>query len=426
MIRILPLRTRVTLLYTLMGLILSVLFALAVVFIAEDYEHVLVEEILTSQVQDYAVRLAKAPATELPRTARLNAYLRRPDGTGLVPAALARLPLGIHESEAASEGGIHTAVFDTPSGRLFFTIDLSHIEELEKHLVAVLEAVVVLGTIISAGFGWFLSGAVIGPVRRLADAVQNLPVQLVHTTLGRDMPRDELGRLGTAIDDYQARLIAVEDVERAFFADASHELRTPISVVRGATELLFEDTRARPEMRPLVLRLDRGVRELSELLDALLRLARGRPSPAAPLVMREWLSECLAQSAPVRDGTVRLSVDGTGEVHDLSVAESELVVLGIVRRLLPPGAAGSLLVAKAPDSVEFHFVQHGQFQSPTDRPRTNSSDGRLGLTLIGRLAERLGWQIDDRESEAGLVVLRLTGTAVKARSGLDSTPRSLT
>lgn len=407
MTRILPIRARVTLLYTLMGFILSVLFAWAVVFIAEDYEHVLVDEILNSQAQDYAARLERAPDTELPRTSRLSAYLRRPDGTGEVPAALALLPIGIHESELESEEGIHMAVFDTAPGRLYFTINLKGIEELEQHLTNILFAVVVLGTMISAWLGFLLSGGVILPIRRLANAVERLPTRPVQTSLARDMPRDELGRLGAAIDGYQTRLVSAEEAERAFFADASHELRTPISVVRGATELLLEDSEEAPAMRPRLLRLDRGVRELSELLDALLRLARRRSGETEEVILKAWLRKCLAGTAAIKDGTVRLVVHGDGGTCLLPASDAELIVRSVVRRLLPPELPGLLEIAVSEQEIEFRFVREERAHVAVRGLQPRQSDRRLGLTLIGRLADQLGWDIDDSLAEAWYVVIRL-------------------
>lgn len=408
MARFIHLRARVTLLYTLMGLLLSVLFACAMVFIAEEYEHVLVEDILNSQAQDYAAIIERAPDTELPRTNRLRAYLRKPDGTGEVPAALAMLPPGIHEPEVESEEGIHMAVFDTASGRLYITIILADIEELERYLNLMLVAVVVLGTLISAWLGWLLSGGVILPIRRLSDAVQDLPNRPVRTSLAHGMPQDELGKLGVAIDDYQSRLVSADEAEQAFFADASHELRTPISVVRGATELLLEDTQDVPGMRARLLRLDRGVRELSELLDAVLRLARRRTEEFEDVVLLDWLSQCLAGAESIKNGTVQHSVQGDGGSVSLPVSSAELIVRSVVRRLAPPGVSGRLDVVVSRAAIELRFVEADKQAAPLGGLQSSPSDRRLGLTLIGRLADQLGWEIDDSQAESGQAVIRLS------------------
>jgi HAMP domain-containing protein len=392
----LPLRLRVTLLYIALGLVMSVLFAAMMTFIAERYEGVLVGEILSSQAGDYAERLRNEPDAILPRSSRLSGYVRRKDGSGEVPDALAALPPGVHESVHEDEDGMHMAVFDTAVGRLYFVINLSDIERLEGYMHAVLAAVVVFGTLVSAWLGWLLSGGVVRPVRRLADAVEGLSTVPAHTELAATLPRDELGRLGKAIDDYQARLVAAQEAERAFFADASHELRTPIAVVHGATELLIEDGAHLPALQPRLQRLERGVRQLSELLDALLGLARRRVGASETVVLRGWVRDCLAVSDAARDGYLQPQVEGRGDpVRALPVREAALVLNGIVRRLVPAGAHGRLLADVGDGEITLRFVAANVAADAGSVAISGGSDRGFGMTLIGRLATQIGWQLEE-------------------------------
>lgn len=390
-----PLRLRVTLLYIALGLVMSVLFAATVAFVAERYEQVLVGEILHSQAQDYAVRLRHEPDAILPRSRRLSGYLRHRDGSGAVPAALATLPPGVHESPHEDEDGLHMAVFDTAVGRLFFVINLSGIERLEHYVHLVLAAVVLLGTLLSAWLGWLLSGNVVGPVRRLADVVEALPPVPVRTGLAATLPRDELGRLGAAIDGYQARLVAAQDAERAFFADASHELRTPIAVVRGATELLLEDGAGMPGLQPRLQRLDRGVRQLSELLDALLGLARRRIGASETVVLRDWVAGCLAGADAVREGRVQWRIEGGNPKRALPLREATLVLNGSLRRLLPAEARGCLVAEIAEARIALRLLADAVAPLPTAPAPAAGSDRGFGLTLLGRLATQLGWRLEE-------------------------------
>jgi hypothetical protein len=72
------LRRRVTLACAALGFVMSLLFAIAVVAITEDYEHVLASEILRGQAEDYSLRIANGLPVELPRTQRLSGYLAKP------------------------------------------------------------------------------------------------------------------------------------------------------------------------------------------------------------------------------------------------------------------------------------------------------------------------------------------------------------
>ena len=403
----LPLRTRVTLLYTLMGFVLSLGFALAMVVISEEYERVLVESILVSQAHDYGARLLRQPGSELPRTERVNGYQLLPDNSGNVPEAFLAQPPGIRELHDSDGNEVFLGVFDSAAGRLFFVMDLHDIEALERYLAFVLVAVVLAGTAVSGWLGWLLSGRVVLPVRALADAVDRLPNRASRTSLAHELPADELGRLGSAIDDYQARLVSAEEAEQRFLADASHELRTPISVVRGAVELLLEDSIDLPDLQPRLQRLDRGIRELSELIDALLRLARHRTDAAHPIELRSWLMTCLQDSVPIAAGRVTVELRGEAVVSAIPSADANLVVHGILRRLLPPEAGGTLTVTTSPTVIAFGFHTDQSRARPPPRPPTHSSDRRLGLTLVGRLAERMGWEIDDADAASGNVAIRI-------------------
>lgn len=402
-----PLRRRVTLAYTLLGFMLSLLFAGAALLITEDYEHILVTEILTGQAEDYSLRLVADPATPLPQTHRLSGYRMQPGTEDNVPAAFAALPPGIHESDAPNAEGIHIGVFDTAQGRMVFVIDLRDIETLELHLSWFLAGVIVLGTLLAGWLGWLMAGATVAPVRRLAAAVDALPTQPQATDLAADTGHDDLGRLAAAIDRYQARLADADVAERQFFADASHELRTPVAVVRGAVEVLLDEPGTDPRVARRLQRLDRGMIELADLLEVLLGLARRRAPDLEALDAVALLREA---SAPIAANTTALplhiDIEATGTVQ-LSRRESLLLLRSVIRRVLPPDVPGRLALQLRDHSVFVTFsAAEGSPMSPSaispSMPMgAERSDQGLGLTLAGRLAGQLGWQIAPLRCEGG-------------------------
>lgn len=390
------LRSRVALAFALLGALLSVLFAGATVYITEAYEHILVDEILRGQADDYSLRLSAHPDMPLPQTHRLSGYLRRDDGSGGVPAEIVQLGPGIHEAEDEEDSGIHIGVFDIRGGRLYFVIDLSDIERLERLLAEFLLAVIVIGTGLSGWLGWVLAGATIAPVRHLAEAVDALPIQPRVTRLAADVGTDELGRLAQAIDRYQARLVDADMTERKFFADASHELRTPVAVVRGAVELLLEDPPDDVATHRRLQRLDRGVRELTELLDVLLDLVRRRELELTSVNVDTLLRASVANWHGDA-GSTRLWVEfeGAGEVM-LPQREGLLVLQGVLRRLLPPEPIGRLWLRARSSLLEMEFAAESEAVGTIESLQTGRSDVGLGLTLVGRLAQRIGWLIEER------------------------------
>ena len=378
--RPISLRRRVALGFTVLGFLLSALFAVATIAITEDYEHVLAAEILRGQAEDYSLRLSTGSHAELPRTHRLSGYL-----DAEVPARYASFATGVSEAEA--DDGIHVGVFDTSSGRLTFVIDLRDIEELEQHLNLFLAAMVVIGTAFSGWLGWLLAGATLSPLARLADAVGGLPVEPKATRLQDAVSHDELGRLAGAIDAYQARLVEADAREQAFFADASHELRTPIAVVQGAAEVLLDDAGAGSAQAERLQRLARGMQELTELIETMFWIARRSPLRLETVDFAELLADAVAMALPPR-AELGINIDAAGEA---SIPKREaLSLLGsLLRRMVPPHAGGTMQLRARDRRIDLEFQGDGVAMRDGQRSDTGTTP-----MMAMRLAERMGWALD--------------------------------
>ena len=137
---------------------------------------------------------------------------------------------------------------------------------------AVRLAAIVLLTVllIASALAWVVAGRVLAPLRMLSDTARSIG----ESDLTRRIPAsgtDELAELGRTFNAMLDRLEAAFDSQRSFVSDASHELRTPITIVRGHLELLGDDPEERQETIALVTdELDR----MSRFVDDLLLLAR--------------------------------------------------------------------------------------------------------------------------------------------------------
>ena len=408
MLDALSFRARVMCMAIGMGLLMSLVFAAAAIFITERYEHVLVGALLQDQANAWAERLAEDPEARLPSSELQRAYLRPMGETGNLPAHLAALTPGVHEAEGQSDG-LHIGVFDTRVGRIYLEIDLREIEALERYLLHILLAVIAAGALLSALLGWWLARSATRPLRRLANAVEQLGPIPQTTHLAAAQPRDELGRVAQAIDDYQHRLVEAQQTESRFFADASHELRTPVAVVRGALELLEEDVQAQPQLQSPMQRLRRGVDEVSTLLEALLRLARRQLAETESIDVDAWARDFLAASVRGRPTPMQIVLQGHAGTQLLPRRDLELVLGGLLRPLLALPAAGRLIAELSPHGLRLH-MQSAQEEVAASRSRPvepiTRSDRKLGTSLIGRLAAAHGWDIDIGDADERIVTLR--------------------
>jgi signal transduction histidine kinase len=142
----------------------------------------------------------------------------------------------------------------------------------------VLLAVVV---VIACGLGWLVAGRMLGPLRQVTDTARRITGEDLHERLALDGPADELTELGDTFDAMLARLEAAFAGQRLFAANAAHELRTPLAVLRAELDLLLTGPDPSPaEVRETAALLRRTVLSSEHMLERLLTLTRGMLAPA--------------------------------------------------------------------------------------------------------------------------------------------------
>jgi signal transduction histidine kinase len=147
-------------------------------------------------------------------------------------------------------------------------------------LAGIALAVMVL---VSIAVGWLMAGRVLRPLRTITATTRRISEANLHQRLAITGPDDELKDLADTIDDLLARLDTAFDSQRdaldaqqRFVANASHELRGPLTLERAALEIALADPHATVEsLRATCARVLAASRQQERLIDALLTLARG-------------------------------------------------------------------------------------------------------------------------------------------------------
>jgi two-component system, OmpR family, sensor kinase len=167
--------------------------------------------------------------------------------------------------------------------------------------------------LIASALAWVIAGRVLAPLRTL----QTTAHAITETDLTQRIEvqgDDEIAELGRTFNAMLDRLEAAFASQRAFVSDAGHELRTPITIVRGHLELLGDDPREREETVALVTdELDR----MARFVDDLLLLARAEQADflhLAPLDLDVLTDELYNKAKALADRDWRLSGRGTGTV----------------------------------------------------------------------------------------------------------------
>lgn len=392
--RRLSLRWRVAWLYALIGLALSVGFAAATAFIAEDYEHIVVQAVLQSQGRNYLEQLGQNPQAPLPRTPGFSVY-READA----PEEFRGLEDGIYEPDHLDIDGVHVGVFGQAPERLVFIIDLGAIEARELYLAQIMLTIVLLGSLLAGWLGWVVAGRAVGPVRELAQSVETLPVRPTRTQLASGYGRDEVGRLATAIDQYQARLCEAESAEQGFHANASHELRTPITIVQGVIEVMREDPIVVERQGRRLDRADRAIDELSLLLEALLLGGRALPEERISVVLADVVKASLkrvAQLWPAASERLQLEIVVDGRIS-APPRWLDAILNVLFQRVLSRAVGVNWLVQVAQQRLSL-----SESGPPREDQRVvDRSDIGLGLMFIERLCRELGWCLQQAQDRRG-------------------------
>jgi heavy metal sensor kinase len=157
---------------------------------------------------------------------------------------------------------IHAAVPTEP-----FDLALDRFRLIEAEALPV---VVVLACLI----GYWLSGRSLAPVKRIIATAERIGIQNLSRRLDVPKPRDEVRRLTMTLNAMLERIEASFKRITQFTADASHDLRTPVTIMRSTAEITLRRSRREEEYRQALATILETSIETSELLENLLTLAR--------------------------------------------------------------------------------------------------------------------------------------------------------
>ena len=178
---------------------------------------------------------------------------------------------------------------------------------------------------LAIAIGWLLAGRALNPVARITATARHIAAtgdyrQRLAVEGAGNGGGDELAYLASTFNDMIARLEQVLESQRRLLADTSHELRNPLTVIRGNLALLRREDAPRELRREAVNESDDEAARMSRLVNELLLLARADagelPSPGRQRVdLVELAREATAQTAPRADGrTLRVDAAGLVEV----------------------------------------------------------------------------------------------------------------
>jgi two-component system, OmpR family, sensor kinase len=276
--------------------------------------------------------------------------------------------------------------------------------------------------------GWLVGRQTLKPLGDMAAQAASISEDEPSARLVTPNPRDELGRLAQAFNGVLERLARVLHAQRQFMADASHELRTPVSIARTAIDVVATPGREEAEYIDALGVVAQQMRRLSRIVDDLFTLARadasGLPLLRAPLYLDELVADCVKE-ARVLAASKPVALDWSGPA-DLEIEGDERLLRQMLMNLLHNAvrytpAAGSARVdlATADGAVEVGVTDTGAGVPDADRERiferfvrldaARSGEGAgLGLPIARAIAEAHGGTLVLARSDSSGSAFRVT------------------
>jgi signal transduction histidine kinase len=277
---------------------------------------------------------------------------------------------------------------------------------------------------LAALVGRSIARRMLRPVAELSSMLSEIEAADLTERLSWSGPDDEIGRLCRTFDRLLDRLQNAFERERRFIADASHELRTPVSVMRAEVELALMHDRAPDAYRAALARLQRETQRLETLAERLLLTARNDATSieASPVALHEAAQRAIDRMRPLAlSRAVTLDGSFTNAVEilaDSTTIESAVVALiDNALRFAPRGgriavdvsAAGTdAILTVADDGPGFSAAALDQATRRfwRDDPARSGAGTGLGLSIVRSIVERYHGTIELRNAPGGGAIVR--------------------
>ena len=403
-------RRKIWTVYVLQVAAISLATILGVYGAATVLEDVLIKRALDGEATYYWERYARDPNVPVPDTNNMTGYLMRPgDNAAPLPDTLRTLQPGYHRLQ---HGGnvVLVLVSDGPPGRLFLVFNQEQVGRLAFLFGFVPLIAVLLIIYITTWLTYRASRRALSPVIALAKAVRGWDPKRPDLAAfdPRNLTSDPDGDVETlagALHGFASRIEELVERERNFTRDASHELRSPLTVIKVAADVLAEE-----ELQPFaarsVQRIRRSVRDMEAMIEAFLLLARESDTglPEEDFVANDAVRDELERAQPLLEGKpVELSLDERAAFGLRAPPKVFAAMIGnLIRNACLYTEAGKVRVIVGEDYISVEDSGIGMSENelmqafqPYFRGNRSTRGGHgVGLTLVRRLSERFDWPIE--------------------------------
>lgn len=342
------------------------------------------------------------PSMQAPQQPALEGHILRPGDNTPLPNNLPDMPAGSHHEIEIGDGEYNVVRRDVDGTRLYLIQDMAQIESFEQRAEQIAWVCGILALFFAIIVAFIMGNLVLRPVTLLAERVAQIKPGQTRTRLALEKTDREINAIAQAFDNVLEQFDEFASREQHFTQDASHELRTPLAIMMSGTELIAQDPDLSKKARVRLRRVQTAARQMQELIEALLFLARedggGFSQSCSVQEVLEKAIPAFEETLPLQHPILHLEIQG----DHITKAPSGMilaVINNLLRNAVEHGDYGPVSMCLSEQKLVVEDSGPGINTSELPHVFTHGSKGPesrgqgIGLSIVKRICDRLGWQI---------------------------------
>ena len=372
-------------------------------------EHELMQKHIFAELELVKKELSKNPDYSLPQTANLQVY--KPDAHDpYLPGFLRGLPADFHEEISTNGSTYFVLVTKFNDEPLYIVNDISEFEQSENTFwIIIIVSWCILMALIFA-ISYLLSHSLLKPISDFSDEIGQLQPQQRGLNLSGKYHGLEIEKITRAFDQYLKNLDEYVERQHAFAAMASHELRSPLTVVQTSAELIAAQTQDE-----LILnqchKISRSTSNMSDMILALLSITRDqtRDEQNYAVDLHEVVQDALGNfDHQIRLNTIEIDNWVTPDTtFRCNSALLSVVINNLLSNAIKHSPQGMIRITYMNHSLSILDNGEGLGTEPADQlfkmgvAGKNSGGYGLGLYITKLICDKQGWQLELQNASPG-------------------------
>lgn len=415
------LRSKIGRKMTLQACLIAAVAILSICFTSVVLEQFLVREALMRETQHFWSNYEADNSFSVPNTDNLKGYLTPIEFEDGLPEELKGYPLGFQKIDGQTA---HSLLYNSERNGLALHLLFDGQSVLRLALLFGIFPLTIVLVLIYVTAWWIYreSNQLLSPIVWLANKFDKFDPAHPDAVLTdiELIPGDtdwEVEKLAKSFSSYSLRIRRFVERERAFTRDASHEFRTPLTVIKMATDILLSEDELDDYSKKFVNRIKNSAKDMEELIDAFLILARetDKEFENGPVIVVDVVKNELDSAGIYLDNkAVTLEIDEQYPLKLFTAQKVLSIVLGnLIRNAVLYTNEGVVSVVIKENSVIVSDTGIGMNEEQIKRifqpyyrakqsGKTEREGYGVGLTIVKRLASRFDWLVQvDSEVDKG-------------------------